>query len=125
METDGNSLCPCAESDIRKLNAAQQLYSCISTAVSTQLRNFWSRTDEAQHRANTAKQFLDGVWCSPVNMIFLPFLAKGHTFFIDLTVKGVRICLGLSWPNLIISLFYLTGVGNVQQSGLLWISSSI
>lgn len=40
-------------------------------------------------------------------------------FFIDLTEKGVRVCLGLSWPKLIMSLFYLTGGGNVQQLGLL------
>ena len=125
METDGSSLRLCAELDICKLNAAQQLYSCISTAVSTQLHSFWSRTDETQHCANTAKQFLDGVWCSPVNMGVLPFLVKGHTLFIDLTAKGVRICLGLSCPKLIISSFYLTGVGNVQQSGLLRVSSSL
>lgn len=103
-----------------KLNSAQQLCSCISTAVSTQLHDFWSTTDEVQHCANTAKQLLDGVWCSLVNIpFFLPFLLKGHMFFIDLTEKGVRVCLGLSWPKLIMSLFYLTGGGNVQQLGLL------
>lgn len=125
METDGGPLCQCAELDIRKLNAAQQLYGCISTAVSTQLRNFWSRTDEAQHCANTAKQLLDGVWCSPVDMTFLLLLVKGHIFIIDLTARGLRICLGLSCLKLIISLFYLTGVANVQQSGLLWVSTSL
>jgi len=43
-------------------------------------------------------------------MIFLPFLVKGPTFFIDLTAKGL---FGLSWPKLIITLFYLTGVAIV------------
>lgn len=81
METDGSSLCWCAELDIRKLNA-QQLHSCISTAVSTQLCNFWSRTDEAQHCANTAKQFLDSTWCSLGNMNFLPLEVKrSHVFY--------------------------------------------
>lgn len=87
-------------------HASEMLLSSCRAVLAQQRQHRYttSGAEQMRHCANTVKQFLDGIWCSPVNMtLFLPFLVKGCTGFIDLTAKGDKICLGLSWPKLIIS----------------------